>query len=122
MVDSTPYLLQQIETIKGNPSFTLTNVKLSAKDQLKHPDSNSYFILSDAGKQYTFLGNKSILLNFNKGYYVSKFHIETYNPIIIGASNKLFGGTVPISGKALLALQHAIKKSAQKSTNLPNRR
>lgn len=123
MLDYNPSLLQQVETIKENPSFTLTNAKISAnRNKLKHPNDDAYFILSEAGKEYTFLGNNSILLNINKGYYVSQFHIETYNPIIIAASNHLFEGTEPISGNALLALQNAIKISAQKKPTLPNRR
>ena len=117
----TPFIQQQNNDCTTNPSITLTNSRKISGEDYVYPDPNSCFVISEVGKNYRNVSINSVLLNPKKGYYVYKFTMETFNPNVISASNKLFSHSVPITGKPLIALQNALKASAKKTTSLPNR-
>ncbi|SFW99272.1 hypothetical protein [Cytophaga hutchinsonii] len=110
-------------TIRENPTPSLTlHMNAMQITSSSMVDSSSYFILSDAGKNYTVIGNNAILINFDKGYYASRFNIGVNNPIIISISNNIFKGSEPLSGEPLRALHMALKLSGKKTPTLKNRR
>lgn len=113
---------QQIDNNSGmfNPSITLN--KSLKINKYSYPDPNSYYILSEAGKNYTVVENSSILLvNINKGYYEQNFYINDIKTTVLSMSNNMFGKTKPIDGLAKVALELAISKMGKKEPTLHNR-
>ena len=104
----------------SNPSITLLESK-TVRNNYSYPDPNSYFILSEAGKDYSIIGNSTILLNFSKGYYEQFFSINDFNSIVLNFSKNLFKNSKPIDGKAKLALEHTILKIGKKQSSFKNR-
>jgi len=102
------------------PSLTLTTNK-PYDGVCFIPDSKSYFVLSEAGRNYHYEGNDSILLNINKGYYLSEFELTTNRTTVISISNQLFQGTNPLTGKALEVLKYTLKMGGKRDTSLSNR-
>jgi len=102
-----------------NPSVTLHDS--SKKKDYLFPDPNSYYILSDAGKNFKVMENSTILLNLQKGYYDSFFSISEINNFILNLSNQLFTNSKPIDGIAKAALDLAIMKSGKSTPTLKNR-
>lgn len=104
---------------KFNPSITIH--ASSRKKEYSFPDPNSYYILSDAGKNFKIMENSAILLSFQKGYYESFFYISESTNLLLSFSNQLFSDTRPIEGIAKEALDLAILKSGKTSPTLKNR-
>lgn len=104
---------------KFNPSITLHDS--FRKKKYSFPDPNFYYILSDAGKNFTIMENSTILLSLQKGYFDSMFFISESTRLILDLSNQLFAGSKPIKGVAKDALDLAILKSGKKSPTLKNR-
>lgn len=102
-----------------NPSITL--LEESKVNKYSYPDPNSYYILSDVGKNYTVVGNSTILINPYKGYYEQLFYINNIKSTILNISNELFNNTKPIDGVARVALELAILKNGKKQPTLKNR-
>jgi hypothetical protein len=109
-----------VEKIQGNPRITLS-ANMIVKKQYSYPDPRKYFILSPIGKSYEVIGNDSVLLNPSKGYFLPPFSLTTSQVDIINISKELFKNSKPLSGKAVLALEFALKKAEKKSTNFSNR-
>ncbi len=109
-----------IEKIKVNPGVSLSNSMMSKKSY-DYPDPYKYFILSAVGKFYTVTGNNSVLLNPAKGYYAYPFSLSINQGDVVIISKELFKNSKPLSGKALLALDYALKKAAKQSTSFLNR-
>ncbi len=102
-----------------NPSITLCeNTKNS---QYSFPDPNSYYILSEAGKDYTIEENSTVLINLRRGYYEQLFYVNDIRTKILSISNKMFNETKPIDGLAKIALERAILKTGKKEPTLRNR-
>jgi hypothetical protein len=108
-----------LERVKGNPTITIQKVE-SKKDYI-YPDPFKYFVLSPVGKQYSITGNGLVLLNPSKGYYSFPFSINISQVEILEVANELFKTTKPLSGKAVLALEFALKKAAKRQTLLYQR-
>jgi hypothetical protein len=108
-----------LEQVKGNPAITIQRVE--AKKDYTFPDPFKYFVLSPVGKQYSVTGNGSILLNPSKGYYSYPFSITISQIEVIEVAKKLFKTTKPLSGKAVLAIEYALKKAAKRQTLLSDR-
>lgn len=108
------------EKIQGNPRITLST-HMIVKKQYGFPDPHKYFILSPIGKYFKMIGNDSILLNPAKGYFLPPFSLTSSQVDIINISKELFKNSKPLSGKAVLALEFALKKAGKKSTNFSNR-
>jgi hypothetical protein len=104
-----------------NPSISLCENIKSSKYSFPDPNPNSYYILSEAGKDYQIVENSAILLNFNKGYYVQHFYVNDIKTSILNISNKLFANSKPIEGLAKKALELAILKNGKKVPTLNNR-
>ena len=104
---------------KFNPSITLHDS--SRKKKYSFPDPNSYYILSDAGKNFKIIENSAILLSLQKGYFDSIFFISESSNLVLDLSNQLFGGSKPIEGIAKEALDLAILKSGKSTPTLQNR-
>ena len=102
-----------------NPTISLTE-KIKGND-IEFPDPNTYFILSDAGKNYKTIDNECILLSLEKGYFESVFSLDFQSDEVIDFSSKLFFNDTPIEGDAKRALDLAIKKTAKRNTVLKNR-
>lgn len=109
-----------VEQIQGNPGITLSS-NMILKKQYTYPYPHKYFILSPIGKYFKMIGNDSILLNPAKGYFLPPFSLTTSQVDIVQISNELFKNSNPLSGKAVLALEFALKKAEKKSTNFSNR-
>lgn len=107
------------EQVKGNPTITIE--KVIAKKDYIYPDPFKYFVLSSVGKQYTVNSNGSILLNPSKGYYSLPFSITASQIEITEVAKELFKATKPLSGKAVLAVEFALKKASKKRTLLSER-
>jgi hypothetical protein len=104
---------------KFNPSITLLE-NLTRQEYL-FPDPNSYYILSDAGKNYRIMENSTLLLSIKRGYFESNFSIsESYN-LLLSFANSLFKDAYPIQGDAKKALDLAIKKCGKDKPTLKNR-
>jgi hypothetical protein len=108
-----------LEQVKGNPAITIERVE--AKKNYTYPDPFKYFVLSPVGKQYSVIGNGSILLNPSKGYYSYPFSITISQIEVMEAANELFKTTRPLSGKAVMAIEYALKKAAKSRTSLTDR-
>ena len=108
------------QKIQGNPSISLST-NMVAKKLYAYPDPHKYFILSSIGKSYEMIGNQSILLNPAKGYFQYPFSLTTNQVDIASMSKELFKNSRPLSGRALLALDFALKKAAKRSTDFPDR-
>ena len=106
-------------TGKGNPAVSISN--MIAKKSYDYPDPYQYFILSPVGKVYKVLSNNSILLNPSNGYYSYPFSISINQAEIISLSIELFKDSKSLSGKAVLALNYALKKAGKRVTNFSNR-
>jgi len=104
---------------KFNPSITLHDS--SRKKKYSFPDPNSYYILSDAGKNFKIMENSAILLSLQKGYFENMFLISESIKLVLDISNQLFAGSNPIKGVAKDALDLAILKSGKKIPTLKNR-
>lgn len=104
---------------KFNPSITLHDK--SRKKEYSFPDPNSYYILSDAGKNFKIMENSAILLSIQKGYYDSYFSISESATLLLDISNKLFWNSSPIEGIAEKAFKLAILKSGKRAPTLKNR-
>jgi hypothetical protein len=104
---------------KFNPTITLRDC--SSKKEYSFPDLNSYYILSDAGKNFKIMENSTVLLSFQKGYFESFFFMSDYSNLILNLSNQLFAGSEPIEGIAKDALDLAILKSGKSNPTLKNR-
>lgn len=104
---------------KFNPTITLHDSY--RKKEYSFPDPNSYYILSDAGKNFMIMENSTVLLSFQKGYFESFFFMSDYSNLILNLSNQLFAGSKPIEGIAKDALELAILKSGKSSPSLKNR-
>lgn len=108
-----------VNTNMFNPSITLCeNIK---KSKYSFPDPNSYYILSEAGKNYTIEENSTVLVNFRKGYYDQLFYVNDIKTTILSISNKIFSETKPIDGLAKMALEMAVLKAGKKEPTLRNR-
>lgn len=102
-----------------NPSITLfENSKVT---KYSFPDPNSYYILSEAGKNYAVIENSTILISPFKGYYQQLFYISDIKSVVLKISNELFKNSNPIAGEAKVALELAISKSGKKQPTLKNR-
>lgn len=108
-----------LDRIKGNPTITIE--KMEAKKDYSYPDPFKYFVLSPVGKQYSITGNGSILLNPSKGYYSFPFSVNMSQIEILEVATELFKSTKPLSGKAVLALDYALKKATKRRTSLSQR-
>ncbi len=108
------------QNIQGNPSVSLST-NMVAKKLYNYPDPLKYFILSPIGKAYEVIGNHSILLNPSKGYFLYPFSLTTNQVDITSISKELFKNSKPLSGRAVLALDYALKKAAKRSTSFSNR-
>ena len=104
---------------KFNPTITIHDC--SRKKQYSFPDPYSYYILSEAGKNFTIMENSTVLLSLQKGYYESFFFMSDYSNVILSLSKQLFAGSKPIEGKAKEALDLAIFKSGKSTPTLKNR-
>ena len=104
---------------KFNPTITIHDC--SRKKQYSFPDPYSYYILSEAGKNFTIMENSTVLLSLQKGYYESFFFMSDYSNVILSLSKQLFAGFKPIEGKAKEALDLAIFKSGKSTPTLKNR-
>ena len=104
---------------KFNPTITIHDC--SRKKGYSFPDPNSYFILSEAGRNFTIMENSTVLLNLQKGYFDSYFFMTDYSNLILSLSNQLFAGSKPIEGIAKEALDLAILKSGKSIPTLKNR-
>ena len=104
---------------KFNPSITLHGS--SRKKDYSFPDPYSYYILSDAGKNFKIMENSTVLLSLQKGYYDSIFFISEGSNLILNLSNHLFAGSKPIEGIAKDLLDLAILKSGKPIPTLKNR-
>jgi hypothetical protein len=102
-----------------NPSITLHDS--IRKKEFSFPDPNSYYILSDAGKNFKIMENSTVLLSLQKGYYDNIFLISESSNLVLNFSNKLFAGSKPIEGIAKDALELAILKSGKSVPTLKNR-
>lgn len=102
-----------------NPSISL--FENSKVNKYSFPDPNSYYILSEAGKNYTVVGNSTILINPYKGYYEQLFYISDIKSTVLNISNELFNSTRPIDGVARIALELAILKNGKQQPTLKNR-
>ncbi len=102
-----------------NPTVCLTeNVK---GNEIEFPDPDTYFVLSDAGKNYWFENNETVVLSLQKGYYEPIFSLDFNSEELISISQEFFGNTKIIEGDAKRALELAMKKSAKKKPSLKNR-
>ncbi len=108
-----------IEKVKGNPVITV--IDMVAKKLYSYPDPYKYFVLSSVGKQYKVLSNRSILINPSKGYYTYPFSIDINQTEVVLIAKEMFKNTKPLSGKALLALDYALKKAQKQTTSFSNR-
>ena len=108
-----------LDTEMFNPSITLH--KTSKVEKHSFTDPNSYFILSEAGKNYTISENSTILINPSKGYNEQNFTVTDINSFVLSTSKAIFNGTKPIEGKAKIALELAILKAGKKESTLKNR-
>ncbi len=108
-----------IEKVRFNPAITVT--EMVSKKDYAFPDPFKYFILSSVGKQYSILGNGSVLLNPSKGYFSLPFTVDIRQAEVINIAKEIFKNSRPLSGKATLAIHYALNKSAKKTTSLPNR-
>ena len=108
-----------------NMSYFNPTMTLFESEKINHfsfPDPNTYYVLSDAGKNYSLKEyNMSILINFNKGYFEPIFNVDIHKTKVLNMSNMMFGGTMPISGSAKAALEIAILKIGKKKSTLRNR-
>lgn len=107
-----------LDTEMFNPSITLH--KTSKVEKHSFTDPNSYFILSEAGKNYTISENSTILINPSKDNE-QNFTVTDINSFVLSTSKALFNGTKPIEGKAKIALELAILKAGKKESTLKNR-
>lgn len=107
------------QKIKGNPVVSIS--KMVIKKTYNYPDPSLYFILSPAGRNYKVLGNDSVLLNPNKGYYLYPFSLSTNQSEVIFISNELFKDSKILSGKGVQALNYALKKAGKRVTTFSNR-
>lgn len=105
--------------ISTNPTVMVT--KGFTKRQYDFPDERSYFILSNAGKEYSVNGNVAILLNLQKGYFASSFNIGSNQDLVVLISNEMFKGSVQLPELPTKALNLAIRKSAKDKPSLPSR-
>ena len=106
--------------VKGNPSINLS-INMVVKKAYTYPDPHKYFILSPIGKSYSVVRNHAILLNPSKGYFQYPFLLSESQADVISISKELFQDSKPLSGKALLALDYALKKAPKQSTSFSNR-
>ena len=105
---------------KFNPTITIHDC--SRKKEYSFPDPYSYYILSEAGKNFAIMEeNSTVLLNLQKGYFDSYFFMSNYSNLILSLSNQLFIGSKPIEGNAKDALDLAILKSGKSTPTLKNR-
>lgn len=104
---------------KFNPTITLHDC--SRKKEYSFPDPNSYYILSDAGKNFKIMENSTVLLSLQKGYFDSFFFMSDYSNLVLKLSSQLFVGSKPIEGIAKDALDLAILKSGKAAPTLKNR-
>lgn len=104
---------------KFNPTITIHDC--SRKKEYSFPDPYSYYILSEAGKNFTIMENSTVLLSLQKGYFDSFFFMSDYSSLILSFSNQLFAGSKPIEGNAKDALDLAILKSGKSAPTLKNR-
>ena len=102
-----------------NPSITLLDC--TKRTDYKFPDPNSYYILSDAGKNFKIMENSTVLLSFQKGYYDNYFSISEHTNLLLSFSNQLFTNSRPIDGIAKEALDLAILRSGKTHPKLENR-
>jgi len=108
-----------LRQIKGNLVVSIS--KMAIKKAYDYPDPSHYFILSTAGKNYKIVGNDSVLLNPNKGYYSYPFSLNINQAEVISISYELFKDTKILSGKAVQALDYALKKAGKRVTPFLNR-
>ena len=102
-----------------NPTITLYDC--ARKKEYSFPDPNLYFILSEAGKNFTIMENSTLLLNLQKGYFDRIFFMSDYSNLVLSLSGQMFSGSKPIEGIAKEALDLAIKKSGKSHPTLKNR-
>lgn len=101
------------------PSVSLLDK--SSRKVYDFPDPNSYYILSEAGKNYQIVENTTLILSLNRGYFESIFTIDGDKNQALSLSNSLFGSTKPIHGDAKNALELAILKCGKTSPSLKKR-
>lgn len=115
LLDAGNHILEE----NYNPAIFLTeNLK---GHEIEFPDPNTYFILSDIGKSYSEIGNETILLNPDRGYFEPIFTLDFKRRNIVNSSQELFKGSKALEGDAKRALELAIKKTAKTKTSLNNR-
>lgn len=102
-----------------NPTITVHDC--SRKKEYAFPDPNSYYMLSDAGKNFKVMENSTVLLTLQKGYFDSFFFMSDYSNLILNLSSQMFAGSKPIEGIAKEVLDLAILKSGKTTTSLKNR-
>ncbi|MEP5614139.1 MAG: hypothetical protein ABJP45_17940 [Cyclobacteriaceae bacterium] len=103
----------------NNPAHLLTqNLKGS---EIEYPDPNTYFILSDIGKNHHIIDNETILLTLRKGYFEPIFSLDVTSKEVISLSQELFSNTKPIDAGLKRAIDIAISRSTKTSTRFRNR-
>ncbi|WP_017731257.1 hypothetical protein [Nafulsella turpanensis] len=103
-----------------NPSISIMNSRIK-KSEIEYPDPNSYFVLSEAGKNYAIKENVAYFLNNQKGYFQPQFELSPNSASVINFAKGLFQNARPIDGLAKEALVRAINKSGKAKPTLKNR-
>lgn len=105
--------------IRTNPTVMVT--KGTSRKQYGFPDPESYFILSNAGKEYSIQGNNAILLNLQKGYFASSFTLNLNQANVMSIASAMFQDSKTLDEASGRALNAAIQKTGLMAPTLPNR-